>query len=607
MELKNAVKKSIVNDFTITIGTVNGSGSATANMTILRAIFKMGIPVSGKNVFPSNIQGLPTWYTIRVNKDGFLARTEQKDIVISMNPTTFERELKSVNPGGVFFYNEDINQNIDREDIARYPMPVKTILKDHEIPHNLKDYVANMVYVGVLAKIIGIDMACIREAIGFHFKGKEKPVASNMAIIQSAYDWADAHLSKSDPYQVMPINKTEHCIMASGNTAAAIGAIYGGLQFCAWYPITPATGMIDAMLEYFPLLRQDPETKKNTYVVAQAEDELSAVGMTIGAGWAGLRSMTSTSGPGLSLMAEYLGLAYFTETPLVIWDVQRVGPSTGLPTRTAQGDLTFANFISHGDKKHIILLPANINECFEMGWKSLDIAEKLQTPILVLTDLDLGMNHWMGEEFKYPDCPIERGKILWEEDLQKLLDKNNGVWGRYQDLDGDGIPYRTVPGNLHPRSAYFARGTSHDEFARYSEEADVWERTMDRIGKKMSTAIGLLPEPVIQGEEETQIGLIGFGTTDDAIREARCLLKEKGFATDYMRIRSIPFATEVREFITKHERVYVIELNRDGQMKQLLTLEVPDLAHHLRPIAHVDGLPLTAKYIVDHFVAQEDK
>jgi 2-oxoglutarate/2-oxoacid ferredoxin oxidoreductase subunit alpha len=601
------MRNSIVNDFTITIGTVNGSGSATANMTILRAIFKMGIPVSGKNVFPSNIQGLPTWYTIRVNKDGFLARTEQKDIVISMNPTTFERELKSVTPGGVFFYNEDINQNIEREDIARYPMPVKTILKDHEIPHNLKDYVANMVYVGVLAKIIGIDMACIREAIGFHFKGKEKAVASNMAIIQSAYDWAGAHLSKSDPYQVIPMNKTEHCIMASGNTAAAIGAIYGGLQFCAWYPITPATGMVDSMLEYFPLLRQDPETKKNTYVVAQAEDELSAVGMTIGAGWAGLRSMTATSGPGLSLMAEYIGLAYFTETPLVIWDVQRVGPSTGLPTRTAQGDLTFANFISHGDKKHIILLPANINECFEMGWKSLDIAEKLQTPILVLSDLDLGMNHWIGEEFKYPNFPIERGKILWEEDLQKLLDKNNGVWGRYQDLDGDGIPYRTVPGNLHPKSSYFARGTSHDEFARYSEEADVWERTMDRIGKKMNTAIDLLPEPVIQNEEGTKIGLIGYGTTDDAIREARYLLKEKGIATDYMRIRSIPFSTKVRDFITQHERVYVIELNRDGQMKQLLTLDVPDLAHHLRLIAHVDGLPMTAKYIFDHFVAQEEK
>ena len=347
--------------------------------------------------------------------------------------------------------------------------------------------------------------------------------------------------------------------------------------------------------------------EKNTFAIVQAEDELSAIGMTIGAGWAGLRSMTATSGPGLSLMAEYIGLAYFTEVPIVLWDVQRVGPSTGMPTRTAQGDLTFANFIGHGDKKHIIILPANINECFEFGWKALDLAERLQTPILVLVDLDLGMNHWMGHRFEYPDQPIDRGKILWEKDLDQILEKLDGEWGRYLDVDGDGIPYRTVPGNMHPKSAYFARGTGHDEFARYSEDADVWERTLDRIAKKMHTAIGLLPQPVISTEKEAEIGIIGYGTTDDAIQEARFLLAEKGIKTNYLRIRAIPFDPMVKNFITQNKKTYVVELNRDGQMKQLLTLECPEVANHLRLIAHVDGLPMTAKYIVDHLIAQEEK
>jgi 2-oxoglutarate/2-oxoacid ferredoxin oxidoreductase subunit alpha len=597
----------IENDFTITIGTINGSGSATANMTLLRTIFKMGVPVNGKNIFPSNIQGLPTWYTIRVSKQGFLARTEDNHIVIAMNPTTFERELKSVVPGGIFIYNEDIKQSVDRKDISIYPMPVKQILKDHEIPPNLKEYVANMVYVGVLANIIGIEMAKVREALDFHFKGKTKPIEANLAIIQSAFNWSKENHLKTDPYRISLMHETDHCIMSTGNTAAAVGAIYGGLQYCAWYPITPATGMVDSLLEYFPVLRKDPQTGKNTYAVVQAEDELAAIGMSIGAGWGGLRSMTSTSGPGLSLMAEYIGLAYFTEVPVVIWDVQRVGPSTGMPTRTAQGDITFANFIGHGDKRNILLFPANINECFEFGWKALDLAERLQTPIIVLTDLDLGMNHWMGNRFEYPDKPIDRGKILWEEDLEKYLEMHDGVWGRYLDVDGDGIPYRTVPGNIHQKSAFFARGTGHDEFARYSEDPDVWERTINRITHKIENATQLFPEPIVQTAKGAKIGIIGCGTTDDAIQEAIYQLSEKNIPTDYLRVRSIPFSNEVKKFIQQYDHVYVVELNQDKQLRQLLTLYSPEVATHLRSIAHIDGLPMTAKYIVNHLLEQEEK
>jgi len=607
MALETQVTEWVENDFTITVGTINGSGSATANMAILRAIFKMGVPVGGKNVFPSNIQGLPTWYTIRVNQNGFLGRTESNQIVIAMNPATFEHELNSVSPGGVFIYNDDINQAVERQDISAYPMAVKEILKDHDVPPNLKDYIANMVYVGILANIIGIDMEKVREALAYHFKGKIKPIDANMAIIQSAFNWSRKNHKKTDPYRVAALNQTDGCVMASGNTAAALGAIFGGLQYCAWYPITPATGMVDGLSEFLPLLRKDSATGKNTFAVVQAEDELAAIGMSIGAGWAGLRSMTATSGPGLSLMAEYIGLAYFTEVPVVIWDVQRVGPSTGMPTRTAQGDMTFAYFISHGDKRHILLFPANIDECFDFGWKALDLAERLQTPILVLIDLDLGMNHWMGKRFEYPDKPIDRGKILWEEDLEKLLEKQHGDWGRYLDIDGDGIPYRTVPGNTHPRSAYFARGTGHDEYARYSEDSEVWDRTIERIACKIENALPLLPEPVVSCMECAKFGLIGCGTTDDPIQEARSILSEKGKPTDYLRVRSIPFSPIVKEFIKNHDVVYVVELNQDKQLRQLLTLDSPEYANHLRSIAHIDGLPMTAKYVVDQFLKQEEE
>ncbi len=470
--------KHKVNDFSITVATVNGSGSQTANLTLLRALFKMGIPVSGKNLFPSNIQGLPTWYTIRVSKDGYLARKEEHEIVVAMNPATFVDDLADVLPGGAFFYADDINFPVTRQDIAAYPMPVKKLAKESGAPSDLRSYVANMVFVGVLSQMLGIDLDMIYAALNFHFKGRTKPIDLNFGVVKAAAEWATKNLEKSDPYHVEPMDATHDLIMADGNTAAALGSIYGGVQLVAWYPITPASSLPESLQSFLPMLRKDPEEEgKNTFVIIQAEDELAAIGMTVGAGWSGLRAMTATSGPGLSLMTEYAGLAYFTEVPLVVWDVQRVGPSTGLPTRTAQGDLTFTYFMGHGDTQQVILLPGSVNECFEFGWRAFDIAERLQTPVFVLSDLDLGMNNWMTRPFVYPDVAMDRGKVLWEDDLEKM----GGAWARYQDIDGDGIPYRTVPGNRHPAAAYFARGTGHTIEARYSEEPDVWQDNLERL------------------------------------------------------------------------------------------------------------------------------
>jgi 2-oxoglutarate ferredoxin oxidoreductase subunit alpha len=595
--------ENIVNDFSITVATVNGSGSQTSNLTLMRALFKMGLPVSGKNLFPSNIQGLPTWYTIRINEGGFLARREEHEVIVAMNPATFGQDLKDLSPGGAFFYDDSIKISIDRDDIVSYPMPVKTITRDSGAPASLRAYIANMVYVGVLAQMLGIDMEKIHMALDFHFKGKEKPINLNWGVIQTAAGWTADNLEKQDRYVVKPLNKTEGLIMTDGNSAAAAGALYGGVQFCSWYPITPASSIAEALTDFLPILRKDPKTGRNTCAIVQAEDELAAIGMAIGAGWGGIRSMTSTSGPGLSLMTEFIGLAYFAEVPVVIWDIQRVGPSTGLPTRTSQGDLSFVNFIGHGDTQQVILLPGSINECFEYGWKSFDLAEKLQTPVFVLSDLDFGMNQWITAPLEYPDRPMDRGKVLWEEDLERM----NGDWGRYLDVDGDGIPYRTLLGNRHPKAAYFTRGTGHTEYARYSEEPDVWEEMMSRLKKKYETAKSVVPGPVIKRHEDgSDIGIIAFGSTDAAIEEAIYLLNFGDIKLDYMRIRAVPFTNEVREFIENHHRNYVIELNRDGQLHQLLTLEISERAPSLISLAHLDGLPLTAQWVVDAVKEKEE-
>lgn len=594
--------EAVYNNFNITVATVNGSGSQTSNTTIMRALFKMGIPVSGKNIFPSNIQGLPTWYTIRVNEEGFLARRDEHEIVVAMNPASFTKDVADVLPGGVLFYDDSIKLQINRQDICTYPMPVKQIIREGDIQSNLRDYMANMVYVGILANILGIEVDAIHQALVFHFKGKEKPIELNWKIVKASIEWAAANLEKKDQFFVRPLDKTSGYIMADGNTAAALGCLYGGIQFCAWYPITPASSLAETLNEYLPLFRQDPISGKNTCVVIQAEDELAAAGMVIGAGWSGLRAMTSTSGPGISLMTEYVGLAYFAEVPIVLWDVQRVGPSTGLPTRTSQADLMQVYYMGHGDTQHILLLPGSVTECFEFGWKAFDLAERLQTPVFVLSDLDFGMNQWMTKPFEYPDKPMDRGKVLWETDLERM----GRHWGRYQDVDGDGIPYRTLPGNKNPVAAYFGRGTGHDEQGSYSEEPEVWERVLVRIHKKLDTARQLLPKPEIQTVSGAEIGIIAYGSTDPAIQEALTILSKRGFKIDYMQLKALPTTQEAVEFIRRHERNYVVELNRDGQLHQVLRLEVPDRAMNLISLAHLDGMPLASCWVVDALSAQED-
>jgi 2-oxoglutarate ferredoxin oxidoreductase subunit alpha len=591
----------VVNDFSITVGTKNGSGSSTANNTILRAIFKMGIPVSGKNLFPSNIQGLPTWYTIRASKDGYLGRREEQDVVIAINPDSFVRDLASVAPGGAFFYADDIKQPITRADIAVYPMPVKELVKkDPNVPSDFRDLVGNMVYVGVLAQMIGIDMEKITAALTFHFKGKQKPIDMNLNAVKTGFEWAKANLEKKDPFYLEPMDKTDGMIMADGNTAAAIGSIFGGAQFVAWYPITPATSLAEAMNDYFPMLRKR-EDGKHTYAVVQAEDELAAIGMAVGAGWSGLRAMTSTSGPGLSLMTEFAGLAYYAEVPIVVWDIQRIGPSTGLPTRTSQADLSFTIGMGHGDSDSIVLLPGDINECFEFGWKAFDVAERFQTPVFVLSDLDMGMNQWMSKPFAYPPTPMDRGKILWEKDLEEL----KGNWGRYLDKDGDGVTYRTFPGNKNPLSSYFTRGTGHDEYAKYTEDANTFHRNMERLKKKFETAKQYVPKPVTHSAKGATIAIMAYGSTESAINEARTQLeRDHGLKTDFMRVRAVPFSPEVDEFVKKYDQIFVVEMNRDGQLHQLLSLAYPESALILKSVAFGDGMPASAKWIREGILAK---
>ena len=598
---KSAVRSDIVNDFCLTICTVNGSGSATANSTLLRALFHMGIPVSGKNIFPSNIKGLPTWFSIRVSKDGYLARVEHDDIIVQMNPSTFEKDITYDLPGGVVFYADHIKLPITRDDVIAYPMPVKTLIKEAEVPRNLRDYMGNMVYVGMVAQMLGINLEKIQESLQVQFTAKPSVAESNFAVVKLAADWAKDNLEKKDRYSVEPMPPLDDYIMSDGNTAGALGAIYGGFQFCGWYPITPATSLAESLGIFAPQLRQDPESGKNTFAIVQAEDELASIGMAVGAGWAGLRSMTSTSGPGVSLMTEYMSLAYYAEVPLVMWDVQRVGPSTGLPTRTGQGDLIQNYYLGHGDTQHIILIPSSVNECFEFGWKAFDYAEKFQTPVIILSDLDLGMNQWMTKKFKYPDKPIVRGKILWEDDLEKF----KGDWGRYLDVDGDGIPYRTVMGNQHERAAYFTRGTGHDEFGNYSEDPEVWEQMTSRIKLKFEHARQELPEPIYTRVEGAKIGMIFMGSTEPAVLEAQDILAARGIKTNTMRVRSLPFSKEVKKFISAHQRNYVLELNQDGQLHQLLSIDNCDRVDRLISLSHIDGLSMTAEWIITSVLEKE--
>lgn len=591
----------VVNMFSIMVATKNGSGSQTANTALLRALFKMGIPVSGKNLFPSNIQGLPTWYTIRVSADGFTARRPLSEIVVALNPATAMEDYKEVEKGGVYMYADDIKIEMNRTDISHYPIPAKSIPQKFEKDPKLRGYAANMVYVGALAHLLSINMEDLRSALMFHFKNKPKPVESNMQIIQASAEWAAQNLTKTDPFQVERLNKTDGLIMIDGNTAGALGAIYGGFTFCAWYPITPATSLADALTAYAPKLRTEAETGTPTYSIIQAEDELAALGMVIGAGWAGARSMTSTSGPGISLMSEFAGYGYYAEIPAVIWDVQRMGPSTGLPTRVSQGDVLGTYYLGHGDSKHVILFPANPTECFEYGWKAFDLAEQLQTPVFVLSDLDIGMNQWMSKPFEYPDQPMNRGKVLDAKKLDEL-----GGFARYKDIEGDGVGYRTLPGTPHPLAAYFTRGTGHTEKATYSEKPDDWLNNMARLGRKFETARTIVPQPVVEQVEGAEIAIISYGSAHPAVEETRWRLERNhGVKTSYLRIKALPLANSIKDFVAAHKRVYVVELNTDAQMYQLLRLHVGDLQNKLVAANWGDGLPLTARWMTNFIMEKE--
>ncbi len=595
-------RDAIVNDFQLMFATVNGSGSQTANTVLLRAIFRMGVPVSGKNIFPSNIQGLPTWYTIRVSKDGYIARTDDYHVLVAMNRETIQDDIAKLASGGVCFCPAEWKIAEERNDIVYYHMPVRQLVNAAGVPQKLKTYVQNMVYVGVVAAMLEISLDEIEFALDYHFNGREKPVRMNLDMVQAAYDWAQDNLAKADPFRVAPMDKTQGMILFDGNSAAALGTVFGGVSFCAWYPITPSTSTIDALRAYLSDFRTDPKTGKATYAVIQAEDELAAIGMVIGAGWAGARAMTATSGPGLSLMSEFAGMAYYAEIPAVIWDVQRVGPSTGLPTRTAQGDVLMAYYLGHGDTRHVLLFPNGVAEAFEFGWRALDLADRLQTLVIVLSDLDLGMNIWMSERFQYPDQPIDRGKILSAEELDQIED-----YGRYKDVDGDGIPWRTLPGNPNPKGAWFARGTGHDEHAIYSERPDVWEANMARLHRKFDTARHLVPPPVVDQNDQAEIGLIAYGTTDPCIIEGRDMLAAQGVPTSYLRLRALPVNEAVRDFIAAHDRVYVVENNHDGQMAMILRAEYPELAGKIRSLAHLDGLPLSARWMTETLLEMEQE
>jgi len=600
VQATDAAQKKIVNDFSMVIATVNGSGSQTANLALIRALFRMGIPVSGKNLFPSNIKGMPTYFTVRANKDGFTARREKMEILIGMNPETFDEDLKDLVEGGVCFYPDQFEVPETRDDVVFYPVPVKQIIKDQNPPRALVNYMRNMVYVGVVSVMLGIEIGEIQKALETHFKGREKSVELNMQIVDASALWARENLVKADKYVVERDKQTEGMIMLDGNTAGALGTIFGGISFIAWYPITPGSSLAEALQSHLPRLRKDEGTSKQTYAIIQAEDELAAIGMIVGAGWAGARAMTSTSGPGLALMAEFAGLAYYTEIPIVIWDVQRMGPSTGLPTRTSQGDILFTRFLGHGDTQQIMLIPGNIEECFEFGWRSFDIAERLQAPIFVLSDLDLGMNLWMSKPFDYPDQPMDRGKVLTAEDLEKIEE-----FARYRDVDGDGIPYRTLPGTDHPKAAYFLRGSGHDEKAFYSERPEDYVANLKRLALKYETARGYMPKPVIEQTEGANVGLIAYGSVDPAVKEALSRLGTHGMKIDYLRLRAVPFTDEVHEFIRKYDRIYVVEMNTNGQMHMLLRLEVPDQATKVISLAHNDGLPMSARWITEAVIKLE--
>jgi 2-oxoglutarate ferredoxin oxidoreductase subunit alpha len=596
-----STQPQVINDFSIIVATVNGSGSQSANSVLLKSIFGMGVPVSGKNLFPSNIAGLPTWYTIRTSKDGYVARKRGSQILVSLNPETSRQDMLELDSGGAAIYEEKENLKQFRDDVACYPVPFDKITAAICPEAKLRKLVKNMVYVGVLAQLLSIDLSVVENGLRKQFAKKHKVFDLNFGAVKAGFDYAQEKLPKQDPYFIQRMNQTAGKIIIDGNAACGMGAVFAGVTVVAWYPITPSTSLIEATSDLLKKFRVTPEGKA-TFAVIQAEDELAAIGMVLGAGWAGARSMTSTSGPGISLMSEFAGLGYFAEIPGVIFDVQRSGPSTGMPTRTSQADLLSTAFLSHGDTKHIILLPGSVKECFEMSYAAFDLAERLQTPIFVLSDLDLGMNNWMSEPFAYPEKPLDRGKVLTAEDLNRL-----GGFARYRDVDGDAIGWRTLPGTMHPKAAYFTRGSGHNDAAGYTERPDEYQEVMDRLTRKFDNARKLVPPPVVFKDGKSKVGFIAYGTTDFALRESLDQIKkEYGKDVDYLRIRAYPFAHEIHDFVASHDRVYIVEQDRDAQLASLLKLDLPaDQVVKLRSILFYNGLPIDARSITDEFVTKE--
>jgi 2-oxoglutarate/2-oxoacid ferredoxin oxidoreductase subunit alpha len=593
----------VVNDMSIQVATMNGSGSQSSNSVLLRSIFQMGVPVSGKNLFPSNIAGLPTWYTIRANKDGYVARKKEIDFLVAMNAETATNDVMSLAPGAAVLYDEPLNLSPLRDDLIFYSVPYDKLVAPVCPEAKLRKLVKNMIYVGVVAQLLDLDIAEVEKALRKQFAKKVKAANLNFAAAQAGFDYAASSLTKKDPYRIERMNKNQGKIIIDGNAASALGCVFAGCTLLSWYPITPSSSLAESMIEYLKRFRIGPDGKA-TFAVIQAEDELAAIGMVMGAGWAGARAMTTTSGPGISLMGEFAGLSYYAEIPGVVWDIQRVGPSTGLPTRTSQGDILSTAFLSHGDTQHLMLFPASPRECYEMGIEAFNLAEKFQTLVFVMSDLDLGMNNWMSDPFPYPDNPIERGKVLTKEDLDKL-----GRFSRYKDVDNDGIGYRTLPGTEHPAAAYFTRGSGHNAEALYSERPEDYAGNMERLRKKFENARALVPAPVVETVPNAEIGIIAFGSTHWALIESRDQLRdEHKLATDYLRIRAYPFSHQIADFIRAHKRVYVVEQNRDAQMLSLLKIDLDvELVPKLRSVARLDGLPMDARSVTDEIVSMEGK
>ena len=596
--------QTVVNDFNIQVATANGTGSQSSNLVLMRSIFQMGIPVSGKNLFPSNIQGLPTWFTIRVNKNGYIARRERIDILVALNPETAFEDVTKIDAGAAVVYNEPMKLDRLRDDVIFYSVPFDDLVKEVCPVAKLRKLVRNMIYDGVLAFLFDIEMPEIENALNKQFKSKPKAAKLNWDAAQAGFTYAKENLKKQHPYRVERMNQTEGKIIIDGNSAAALGCVMAGATVATWYPITPSSSLCEAMIDYMQKGRLDSETGKATFAIVQAEDELAAVGMAIGAGWAGARAMTATSGPGISLMSEFIGLGYYAEIPCVIFDIQRVGPSTGLPTRTMQGDLLSTAFASHGDTKHPMLIPCSVEECYAMAMTAFDLAEDLQTPVFVMSDLDLGMNLWMSDPFKYPTKPISRGKVLDDEALKKVEE-----FARYRDVDGDGIPYRTLPAmSDNPKAPYFTRGSGHNDHAGYSERPDDYRNNMDRLARKFATAAERVPAPKIETVKGARIGIIGYGTSHWAILEARDRMHaELNLNTSYLRLLAYPFNSEVHKFIDSYDRVYVIDQNRDAQMQKLLIIDSdPAVAVRIRSVRLYDGLPISPRAIVEQIKSQEN-